>query len=530
MTDWLSDTALATSGLILLVLLIRKPVARHFGAGVAYGLWIVPAVRLFMPSLTKEIALPARTAIDAVTATPTIEASAIAAATTAPVIDWQVPMLTLWLGGAALLFIIQMIRYCALRHRFLAEALELDQIDGIKVIESDEVSGPLAFGLFRRYIAVPKDFARIFAPRERELALAHELAHHKARDLHANLAAFIFLCLQWFNPLVWLAWSAFRFDQEAACDARVLAGADVATRQSYGRALARTANDSLPRFAMALNSPHTIIERLRRLMMKDPSNGRRIAGRLAILAATAVALPLTATVVPVFAEDAAKVEQGKAPEAEKRIRKMIIIKDSDGKPTAIDIKGDEETPFVKTVEKDGKTIVLRTNKELSPAEVEKMVAEAGSSLKDADKLATEIEDKGGRTVRRIVVNHNSVIHDGKGEDMQWSSSGDGAVAIDGKHLVPDINIAQMHSNCKDGELVTANGFDSNDKATIAISICGKVNAKLARGEAITGLKEAQKQLKDDKDIPDNVRKSVIESLQQRIDGLEKELAENKDDG
>jgi bla regulator protein blaR1 len=292
MTDWLYDTAIATSCLILLVLLTRKPVARHFGAGVAYGLWILPAARLFMPSLTEEIVPPINTAMDIAAAAPTVEATGTAlVATSAPAIDWQVPMLALWLGGAALLFIIQMIRYCALRDRFLAEAVELDQIDGIKVIESDEVSGPLAFGLFSRYVAVPKDFARIFAPRERELALAHELAHHKARDLHANLAAFIFLCLQWFNPLVWLAWSAFRFDQEAACDARVLAGADVATRQSYGRALARTATYELPSFAMALNNPNTIIERLRRLMMKDPSNGRRIAGRLAILAATAIALP-----------------------------------------------------------------------------------------------------------------------------------------------------------------------------------------------------------------------------------------------
>jgi hypothetical protein len=440
-------------------------------------------------------------------------------------------MLALWLGGAALLFIIQMIRYCALRHRFLAEAVELDQIDGIKVIESDEVSGPLAFGLFRRYIAVPKDFARIFAPRERELALAHELAHHKARDLHANLAAFIFLCLQWFNPLVWFAWSAFRFDQEAACDARVLAGADVATRQSYGRALARTANDSMPRFAMALNSPHTIIERLRRLMMKDPSKGRRIAGRLAILAATAITLPLTATVVPVFAEDAPKVDDGKAPVVEKRIRKMIIVKDGDGKPITIDLKGDDDAPFVKTIEKDGKTIVLRTNKELSYSEVEKMIAQVEKMGGVALVAAAEAETQRGDAE---AARGEAEVARGLAEAR--ASDGDRVVVSfvtkrnsEEGSLVPNIDVAQLSSHCKDGQTVTTNGFDSKDKATISISVCGG-NAKLERKEIITGLKEAQKQLKGDKDIPDNARKSVIESLQQRIDGLEKELAENKDEG
>jgi bla regulator protein blaR1 len=533
MTDWLSDTAIATSCLILLVLLIRKPAARHFGAGVAYGLWILPAARLFMPSLTKEVAQPASTAIDPLAMAPMVETSGMAAiASSASTIDWQVPMLTLWLGGAALLFIIQMIRYCALRDRFLADAVELDQIDGIKVIESDEVSGPLAFGLFSRYIAVPKDFARIFAPRERELALAHELTHHRARDLHANLAAFIFLCLQWFNPLVWFAWSAFRFDQEAACDARVLAGADTATRQSYGRALARSANESMPRFAMALNSPHTIIERLRRLMMKDPSKGRRIAGRLAILAATAIALPLTATVVPVFAEDAPKVEEGKASVAEKHIRKLIIIKDGDGKPTTIDIKGDADTPFVKTIEKDGRTIVLRSNKELSEAEVDKMVAAAEKSRGEVEAALGEAEAARGEAEAAKGEAEAARAHADADRDhhisrvMSFTTSDD----IDAKGSFPDINVAQRHSNCKDGQLVTANGFDGKDKATIAISICGKGNAKLARSEAITGLKEAQKQLKGDQDIPDNVRKSVLDSLQKQIDRLEKQLAEGKDDG
>ena len=45
MTDWLLGTLLATSGLIILVLLIREPVRRHFGSRVAYGLWLIPVAR-----------------------------------------------------------------------------------------------------------------------------------------------------------------------------------------------------------------------------------------------------------------------------------------------------------------------------------------------------------------------------------------------------------------------------------------------------------------------------------------------------
>ena len=58
MTEWLTGTLVATSALILLVLLVREPVRRTFGARVAYGLWLIPAARLLMPTLTQTIERP----------------------------------------------------------------------------------------------------------------------------------------------------------------------------------------------------------------------------------------------------------------------------------------------------------------------------------------------------------------------------------------------------------------------------------------------------------------------------------------
>src|SRR3546814_13331973 len=37
--------------LVLAVLLIRKPFARHFGARLTYSLWLIPALRLILPPL-----------------------------------------------------------------------------------------------------------------------------------------------------------------------------------------------------------------------------------------------------------------------------------------------------------------------------------------------------------------------------------------------------------------------------------------------------------------------------------------------
>ena len=45
------DTMLTTALLVLAVLLIRKPFARHFGPRLAYSLWLIPALRLVLPPL-----------------------------------------------------------------------------------------------------------------------------------------------------------------------------------------------------------------------------------------------------------------------------------------------------------------------------------------------------------------------------------------------------------------------------------------------------------------------------------------------
>ena len=532
MTEWLSDTLLATSALLLLVLLIRGPVARHFGAATAYFLWALPAARLFMPTLTKEVAVPTlpvdMTAADGardVALTAVAGGGQAAAFVATSAIDWTVIGLTLWLGGAALLFIVQMYRYTALREELLSDAVEIDRIEGIRIIQTDRIEGPLAFGLLRRFVAVPRDFTHTFSPRERELALAHELAHHRGGDLFANMAAFIVLCLMWFNPLAWMAWSAFRFDQEAACDARVIAGADASTRQTYGRALARTATEGLPAFAMALNSPRTLIQRLRRLTMNETSKVRRLTGKLAILSAAAIALPLTATVVPVFAED-----EPAATDADKKVaikkHKVVVVKSADGKPVVIDTKGDADAPFVKTIEKDGRTIVLRTNKELSEAEAEKMVAEAEKSRKEAEAAVGEAT---------IALSVAEAAREDADEARAHADAHKARVIagvrnIDVSSYIPEIDIKEIRGNCTEGQPVSTDvtGFDGKSTSRVKIVMCGKGQAKIARIEAVKGLKEALREIRSEDDMPESIRKDVAKKLEEKIWDMEKQIKADKD--
>ena len=517
MTEWLFDTLVASTALLLLVLLVRGSIAQHFGASVAYWLWLLPAARLFMPVLTKEVTVPelpaASAFIESIRATP---ATYGAIATTEASFNWMALGLSIWLGGAALLFIVQMVRYCSLRDEMLADATEIDRIGDIRVIQSDRIGGPLAFGLLRRYIAVPDHFTRTFAPQERDLALAHELAHHRAGDLYANLAAFLFLCLSWFNPLAWMAWSAFRFDQEAACDARVLAGTDTGTRQHYGRALARAASsDRMPALAMAMaqNSPHNIIQRLRRLMMKDTSKRRLWTGRIAIFVAAAIALPLTATVVPVFADDKPMAE-GDAPKIEKHKTKIVIMKHGEGDIQTIKLGGDADAPFVKTIQRDGKTIILRSNKEITDAEAAKMVDEAESSRAQAEADLGQAEaDRGQAEAARgeaeaARAHTIAVVHN-----------------MDVASYIPDIDISEITKNCEAGQPVTTDvkGFDGKNKSRVRIVMCGKGQAKLAKAQAVQGLREARAEIANDKDIPESTRKSILDSLEKQIKRMQDDV-------
>ena len=294
MIDWLLGTLLATSLLALLVLALREPVRGRFGPSVAYALWLLPAARAVFPSLTHTVE---RIVAPATPMTLEPATAFVASATVSDPLalsDWPQILVILWLAGAAAMLVRGLLVYRAQRRTILANGVRIAGIGTIRIVRSSAVRGPMAFGLIDRVIVVPIDFDQKFSERQRSLALAHELAHHRSGDLVANSIAFVLLCLQWFNPLAWAAHAAFRFDQEAACDARVLDKASSDNRAAYAQAIAKAASGRALLFAGALDRPNTLHRRLRS-MLSTPTNGRRTAGKALIAISAAAALPLTAS-------------------------------------------------------------------------------------------------------------------------------------------------------------------------------------------------------------------------------------------
>jgi beta-lactamase regulating signal transducer with metallopeptidase domain len=242
MTSWLMDTLLYTGLLIALVLLLRRPVAREFGPRIAYALWALPVLRLLLPP----VVLPASMApaepeasADAVMAMA-MTADATAGPVAAPEATFEVAdlLLPLWLVGAALFLAWRIATYLRMRRELLAEARPVGEVGRIRIVETPAVGSPVAFGVTDKVIALPPRFMAMEDRAARDLAIAHELEHHRGYDLIANFAAQPLLALHWFNPLAWFGWRAMRRDQEAACDARVLEGHGHEVRAAYAGVIA----------------------------------------------------------------------------------------------------------------------------------------------------------------------------------------------------------------------------------------------------------------------------------------------------
>lgn len=281
LTAWLDliaregiELLLASSAACLLVLLLRLPVRRVFGARAAYALWwLLPAAMLAV-LLPAPVAAPAALSVVAgagssgtVTLMPgTMEAEAAW-------LDIKLLLGLLWALGALAATSLLVAR----QRRFQRALGRIEPLhDGLWKAEARD-GLPAVVGL-RPRIVLPSDFEQRYAPDQQALVVAHERVHARRGDTVWNLLFALLCAWQWFNPLLRIAQRAFRLDQELACDARVLAEHPQAWR-SYGQALL-----DHPSFSPAapLGCPafgtHPLKERITMLTRPLPSLNRIATG------------------------------------------------------------------------------------------------------------------------------------------------------------------------------------------------------------------------------------------------------------
>ncbi len=88
----------------------------------------------------------------------------------------------------------------------------------IRIRCSGTVSTPFVLGFLRPCIYLPKDLPE----KDLEYILLHERIHIRRGDPLTRAAAYLALCLHWFNPFVWLAFFLSGRDMEMSCDEAVI--------------------------------------------------------------------------------------------------------------------------------------------------------------------------------------------------------------------------------------------------------------------------------------------------------------------
>ncbi|MEE4154949.1 MAG: M56 family metallopeptidase [Erythrobacter sp.] len=341
MIGWLIETLVWTAVLIALALLVRRPVARLFGPQFAYALWAIPALRLVLPPIelpawmgaSDPEPMPATLAGSAPDMLHLAGAEAPMAASAQPLADAPADtaialdpalilaaLLAIWLAGALGFLGLRFSAYFRLRDELLEGAREVGRhrlrCGEVRLLETTAIEAPLAFGVIDKVIALPQGFLAQPDRTARDLALAHEFAHHEGRDLLVNVLVQPLFALHWWSPLGHYGWLALRRDQEAACDARVIAARPPEMREAYAHLIASFAAGPKIALAAPMACPvlgeKSIIHRLRSLSMSQTSTTRRRTGRM-LFAAAILALPLTATISYAASEDGVAAPQPPQP-------------------------------------------------------------------------------------------------------------------------------------------------------------------------------------------------------------------------
>lgn len=133
-----------------------------------------------------------------------------------------------WLAGIILLLFAGVMQYALLKRR-LAEAVPDE--NGCRI--SDQIDVPFLFGLIHPKIYLPI----AVHPADADWIFRHEKAHIARLDVWWKLLGWLFVCMFWMDPLIWIAWHFFVKDLEMACDEKVIRNLDAQQIQSYCHAL-----------------------------------------------------------------------------------------------------------------------------------------------------------------------------------------------------------------------------------------------------------------------------------------------------
>ena len=106
----------------------------------------------------------------------------------------------------------------------------------VSVRQSDKISTPLTYGIFKPVILMPKK-TNWENTEQLEYVLLHEYVHICRYDSAIKLISALAVCVHWFNPLVWVMYLFFQRDIELACDESVVHRFGETSKSTYAHML-----------------------------------------------------------------------------------------------------------------------------------------------------------------------------------------------------------------------------------------------------------------------------------------------------
>jgi beta-lactamase regulating signal transducer with metallopeptidase domain len=232
------------------------------------GSYLIPVVAWLRPEAFASfpVAVPAVASASTMTATtaaifgqPTSQPFALS--------DLDAPLRWAWVlvsGGMLVAFAVTTARLVSIRRRWHRSV-----VDGREVLISSDM-GPAVVGLWSPRVVLP-EWTLALPDRERELMLAHEEQHLRAKDpLLLAGALGVMLVAPW-NLALWWQWRRLRLAVEMDCDARVLA--EGRSAPLYGELLLRVGERRTARTLAiaAFGEPVSFLEsRIRRMLGRLP--------------------------------------------------------------------------------------------------------------------------------------------------------------------------------------------------------------------------------------------------------------------
>ena len=266
---------------------------------ISYCLWTVAGLRLLLPfsiesvfalipfkarPIPQDIALQAVPRIDSGMpylndAVSSVLPAASPMASANPLQLWITLGAAVWLVGVCAMAGYGILSYVLLKRKMLFSRHVEDNI-----YEAENIKSPFVLGFLSPRIYLPHGLSA----RERGYIILHERTHIRRHDHLVKLAAYLVLCLHWFNPFAWVAFVLMGVDMEMSCDERVMREMGSEIKKEYSLSLLSLATER----RIIAGSPLAFGEGGIKQRIKNVLNFKR-KSRVIIIAAVALVMALS---------------------------------------------------------------------------------------------------------------------------------------------------------------------------------------------------------------------------------------------